>query len=396
MEQHLPIPKEWNLNEKGILAFSGNVARPNELASYVQRAEIEQLWTRDLNQGAQSEASNFMHFVIGNLGQGKSISLLKINEMILTDYAEVLLPVVLTFVAEDTLRPRDFLFRLLAQIDYAGLAKRFQSSDLDKAIKRIPSGYEESQTLMNNLLLPQRSRATNDTFFPELQWTQAVADETHRAAHRYFLGQSVTQKELRLLGLSHRLDSEEAAWKHITAIRWVLGGLGYSAVVMLVDEFEYLFSLVSRNRRPQYVALLRRLFDSSSSGPFMAGLNSFFAISAEGWQQLTDLPTYEVRSAGPTQALQRRLSSSTLTNLESQQTRALIEKRLQTGRERPAGPEEAYSPFTADFLGFVQEQTMGIPGDIVKFCHNVLSAGRSRQIAQLDKAFAIRVIAERS
>lgn len=396
MQQLKPIPEAWNLNEKGISLFSGDAAKESELAFYVRRPEIEALWRDDLGRGTQPEASNFMHFVVGNLGQGKSISLLRLNEMVLSDYKGELLPVTLSLIAEDTMKPRDFLCRLLARIDYADLARRFDPSRLGEAIGRIPPNLEESRVLMKNVLLPRRSVSYEETFFPARQLTQEVATETYAAVGRYFSGLSVTQKELRLLGLGHRLDSEETAWKHLAALRWVLGGLGYTAIVLMVDEFEYLFSLVSRNRRPQYVALLQRVYDSCSSSPSMAALDSFFAVSAEGWQQLAGLADHEAGSAGPTVALQRRLSSSTLTNLGSRQMRELIEKRLQADRERPVKSGEEFAPFTQDFLKFVEEETMGVPGSVVKICRKVLDGGRARQVAKLDKAFAVQVLAERS
>jgi len=395
MQQLMPIPKAWNLNQKGISLFSGDSAKESELAFYVRRAEVEESWKDDLGRGTQAGASNFMHFVIGNLGQGKSISLLRLNEMVLSDYKSELLPVTLSLVGEDTMKPRDFLCRLLAKIDYADLARRFDPSALKEAIEKIPSDLEEGRRLMESVLLPPRPGISRETFFPERQLMQEIARETYGAASRYLSGLSITQRELRLLRLSHRLDSEETAWKHLTALRWVLGGLGYTAIVMLVDEFEWLFSLVSRNRRPQYIALLQRVYDACSTSPDMAGLDSFFAVSAEGWQQLAELADYEARSAGPTVALRRRLSSTTLTNLGSQQTRDLIEKRLQAERENPVKPGEEYHPFTQDFLEFVQEQTMGVPGSIVKTCRKVLDVGRSRQITKLDKAFAIQVLTER-
>ena len=396
MDEHVPIPKEWNLNYTGILAFSGSVAQQSELMFYVQRSNLEQLWKMGLELGAHHGASNFMHFIIGDHGLGKTISLLRINDIVLSDYKSRLLPIFLSFVAEDTLRPRDFLLRLLASIDYAGLAKQIKSSELKQAVDRIPPDFEGSYSLMKNLLLPQRSLATTETFFPERQWTQTIADETYEAANRYFLGQSVTQRELRLLGVSHKLDSAETAWKHLTAIRWVLGGLGYSAIIMLVDEFEYLFSLVSRNKRPQYVALLRQIVDASPSSPDMTALDSFFAVSNGGWKQLMDLAEYETTSAGPTQALRRRIDNTTLSNLTPQQTRGLIEKRLQFGRVHAADPGEECNPFTNDFIEFVQHQSMGVPGEVVSICLSVLKAGLSCQVAQLDKKFAIQALDERA
>jgi type II secretory pathway predicted ATPase ExeA len=130
----------------------------------------------------------------------------------------------------------------------------------------------------------------------------------------------------------------------------------------------------------------------------MTSLGFFFGVSEGGMSELSALGEHE-SDAGPTVALKSRISSTTLVAFTLDQTRQLIEKRLQRGRlaaPDQSNPEAYIIPFTDGFVSYVHSVTMGWPRGIVQTCQEVLEAGLAEGAPLLDKDFAERVRSDRA
>lgn len=405
MAENELLPKAWNLKESGLVAFSADAAREDELDLYVVLPSLEQKWTALLDRASRAGTGNFMHFIVGSYGRGKSLSLFRIEQIIHKEYPNLIIPIRLDFMNEESVTPRNFLCRILVKIAQTWL---IDSQNLNPALDSIlglPQEYSEWRGVLGAIMLPPSIQRTShgETLFGEEPNDAGPKLDLKRAAVRYLSGLSLTPAEHKGLQVEHRLDNIETAWSIIAALRIVLYDMGYHGVVLLVDEFEYLFSHVSKTRRPSYVALLRRMYDAGSpdglSGHAMTSLNFFLGVSEGGMSEFTEMGKHEYSSAGPTGALVSRIGSTVLTNFTLDQTRELIKKRLQRGRsDLSAAAQKKYYiiPFDEDFVAYVQDITMGLPREIVRTCRDVLEAGIATGISLLTREFAEKVASDRA
>lgn len=398
------LPKTWNLKESGLVAFSSDAARKGELDLYVALPGLERRWATLLSRASQPGTGNFMHFIVGSYGRGKSMSLFRIEQIIEERYSNRLIPVRLDFMDAESVTPRTFVCRILARIAQAWPLDTTDPSLASHALSALPKEYAEWRGVLRAFMLPQKRRTTDtETLFGQESSGTSSQSGFKRAATRYLSGLSLTPGEYKELGVQHRLDNVDSVLSIVTALRMVAYDMGYHGIVPLVDEFEYLFALVSKVKRPQYVALLRKMYDVGSpddlSGRAMTSLCFFFGVSEGGMSEFSELAEHESSSAGPTGALMRRIDNTTLTSFNLDQTRQLIEKRLQKGRPDPSKPsnkKDYIIPFTEGFVSYVQDVTMGLPSDIVRTCREVLEAGIAGGVALLDRDFAEKVRSDRS
>lgn len=93
--------------------------------------------------------------------------------------------------------------------------------------------------------------------------------------------------------------------------------LGYKSLLLAIDEFEYLFSLVSKSQYSIYLALLRGLYDFpiglNINSNKVANMVFFIAISEDGWTKLKDLEKREISQGGPIIPLLERVMKQCIT-----------------------------------------------------------------------------------
>lgn len=397
------LPGKWNLNETGLTVFSADAAQKSDLDRYVKIPGLEKKLGSLIARASRPDSGNFMHFIVGSVGRGKSISLFRIEQIIEDDYSTSVLPVRLEFVNTDDMNPRGFLFRILVRLVQAWPRKKVAPDLILRALQQLPTDYSEWRGLLRAIMLPQASQLMSTaSLFPETFGGTSSELDNRLVAIRYLSGQPLTAQEYGVLGLRHRLNSTDSALSILTSLRIALRCVGYCGIVGLVDEFENLFSNISKTRRPQYVTLLRNLYDAGTpdglSGADMASLGFFFGVSEGGMSELSALGEHE-SDAGPTAALKSRISSTTLVGFTLVQTRQLIEKRLQKGRSTApdqSDPEAYIIPFTDDFVKYVHLVTMGWPRGIVQTCQDVLEAGLAEGVTLLDRNFAEKVRSDRA
>ena len=65
----------------------------------------------------------------------------------------------------------------------------------------------------------------------------------------------------KLIPLVKKINSVDIAKEYLLGFLYLLKISGYSTLVVAVDEFEYLFSIVTSSQQSIYLAVLRELFD---------------------------------------------------------------------------------------------------------------------------------------
>jgi len=96
--------------------FLDDIAREEWLKTWVNREEQLEEWTKIIFN-AISSTKNYIVFVIGDYGRGKSLSLLKIIDE--SKKHKEILPVYLNFKGEEKSKPGlDFMFRIFKSINF--------------------------------------------------------------------------------------------------------------------------------------------------------------------------------------------------------------------------------------------------------------------------------------
>jgi len=369
------MKEKYGLKKK---PFKDRIARPTWLKTWVDREEQIEKWSKIISDACSSN-KNYLAFIIGDYGQGKTLSLLRINKEA-KEHSEILSEY-LNFKGEERSKPGlDFIFRIFRSIDFNKLGED-RKEDLKNAIENVPDELEEVKTVLNNI------------YFEE--------DETRRLALYFLRGEiTPTQSQLKQLGVLRKIEKIDIAKEYVAGILGFIKGLGYTTLLLAIDEFEYLFSLVPRAQHGIYLALLRGLYDFpvgiSKNVGNIANMVLFIAVSDDGWRHLLDLEKAETSTGGPIVPLRRRIDAEiTLGAFDYHQTRELIEKRLSFNRIEGKYEDQPLIPFTEDFVDFIYKKIEGVPEKIIVRCDHVLDAGLAENVPLLDKEFAQRVLEER-
>jgi hypothetical protein len=350
------------------------------LDTWVDRKKELRDWKRLLDQ-AEKGNTNQIAFIIGEYGQGKTLSLLKVVDE--ASKRDSVHPVYLNFQGEQ--KPRkpglDFLLRLLKSIALSQLVSKVSEKRRRDAIKSISKGFDEPKEVLNRL---------------------CFGDDGMKRLASYFLSGEVnpSKKELESLGVIRKMTDVEVAKEYLAGILLFLGHLGYTSILFAVDEFEYLFSLVSKSQRTIYLALLRGLYDltvDEKQGSSMCKVSFFVAISRDGWRKLNEMEEQEMDQGGPIRPLLRRVAlRSVLHPFDKQETKELVVNRLRFDRIKGRQLSKPLIPFTNDFVDLVYNRSKGDSWKIIFICSHVLDAGLEKGTRVLDKRFAESVLKERN
>lgn len=366
------MKEEYGLTE---IPFKVRIATELELKAWVNREKEVEKWNKTLKDAIKTPTSNFLVFIVGDYGMGKTLSLLKIvNETTREFY-----PIYLNLLSEQ--KPKkpglDFIFRIIRGIDL----------DKIKATKKDTRFIEE--------IFPDVGNAFEKIFFP-------TNDYEKRLATAFVRGEVVaSQTQLKTMEVVRKIDDVDIAKEYLVGILYFLKTLNFSTLVVTVDEFEYLFSLVTKSSQSIYLALLRGLFDLSIQIPEklrgkIVNMALFIVISEDGMRRLTELEDVERSTGGPIRPLMRRVADKVrLAPLSKKYVRKLIERRLSLNRVKGKYEKEPLIPFTEDFVNYINKLTGGKPSEIIERCDHTLDLGLERKVPRLTAKFAKEVFKER-
>jgi hypothetical protein len=357
--------------------FKRRIATELELQAWVDREEELKIWTKVLEDSVKNPHTNFVVFIIGDYGMGKTLSLFKIVDE--AKKFKNVYPIYLNLLSEQ--RPKnpglDFLQRIFRTIDFNSI--KVKKDDLSYLQKLFP----EPATIFETI------------FFG--------SDADDRKLCLTFLRGEIkpTQTQLREMKVLRKIDDVDIAKEYLVAILYLLNCSGFSTLVLAIDEFEYLFSLVPRPSQAIYLALLRGLADLHAKiyedlQGKIANMTFFIGISEDGWRRLEVSEKIETSTGGPIQPLKRRVINVVRLNpLNKEYSQALIEKRLRLNRVKGVYEKDPLIPFTQDFVDYIFRLTGGRPHDIIVRCDHVLDAGLERRVQRLTAEFAREVFKEK-
>ena len=387
------LREEYGLKETVIDAFSHKIPKENELNFWIDREEELKEW-RNIIRKSLKVNNNFIVFIIGSYGRGKTLSLLKVKDETEKDFKEAIFPVYLSFKGEE--KPSkpglDFIFRIFRSIDFDKLVRNRNYNEIIEAINKIPENFDESKNLLKAIYRYRKQLSLQKP---------ATKDEKVKMALYFLRGEiKPTISQLRELGIMRKIESIDVAKEYLAAILCFMKNLGYKSLLLAIDEFEYLFSLVSKSQYSIYLALLRGLYDFPMgldiSSDKLANMVFFIGISEDGWNKLKEIEKKEISEGGPTKPLMRRVDlETTLLNFDRKDTEELIKKVLSYNRVTKDFEKDPLIPFTKDFVDYIYELTEGLPSAVKVRCAQVLDAGLADRVSLLTREYAQKVLEER-
>jgi hypothetical protein len=373
------LKEKYGLNDN---PFLDGIAKPEWLQAWTDREAQVKEWQR-IMANAITGKKNFMSFIIGDYGRGKSQSLLKIRED--SSQYKGMFSTYLNFKGEEKSKPGlDFVMRIFKSIDFETLKKEVNKQVLYEALKGLPDEFDEVKSVLMKIFMENEDKKL------------AI----------YFLKGEIkpTKAQLEKLGVLRKIDDIDIAKEYLAGFLIFLRKLGCQSLLLAVDEFEYLFSLVTRSQYNIYLALLRGLYDfpmglnkKMPTGGF-ANMVFFIAVSEDGYRRLKELEKQEnVGGGGPSQPLMDRIDAEiTLGAFDRKSTELLVENRLKFNRIKGKFEDKPLIPFTEDFVDFIYKKTNGELREIIYLCSQVLDVGLEKGITQLNADFAQKALDERS
>ena len=365
---------------KSAISFSHKIGIELELEAWIDRENEIREWENVIQKAINVTQFNPLVFIIGDYGMGKTLSLRKIVKDHEKD--KDVLPIYLNFKSEEKVKKPglDFIQRI------------FKNFDFDKL------KITESKLAILKDIYPDVYYAFKHIFVPSKK-----LDEYLRRKLIHFLRGEVklSIKEMREIKIVRNIVDVDVAKEYLIGLLYIILQNGYKVLLLAIDEFEYLFSIVPKSSQSIYLALLRSLKDLPGNVPEplqknIANLAMFIAISNDGLRRLTELEKLEKSTGGPIQPLMMRVERKiTLGPLSKKDTRKLIEKRLSLDRIKGRYEKDPLIPFTTDFVEYIYKLTGGRPRDIIDRCDIVLDEGLQRRVPRLTASFARKVFQER-
>ena len=395
-EEEKFILSKYGLKQSALDAFSDKVARPEHLIWWTNREEEIKQW-REIIEKASKTKKNYLSFIIGSYGRGKTLSLLKIDEEA-KRYPHII-PVFLNLKGEERSTPGlDLMFRIFRSIDFYNIVKKIDPKDLNDIIASIPDSFKELRSTLKSIYFGKID-AIQASMFSDVNILkdQSISEIALNIIKGYITPNATQLKEI---GILRKIDEIDIAKEYLAGLLVFFKKIGFSTFVIAIDEVEALFSLVTKSQQSIYIALLRSLYDFPMGTPIkteeIANMVTFLSISESGWSSLKELESKEQASGGPTVPLMERVDNATVLGVFNQsQTLELIEKRLKYNRSDDKFEEQPLIPFTDDFVTYVHELTSGEPRLILVRCGHVIDAGIAEKVTKLDKKFAQKVLKER-
>ncbi|MDP2946771.1 MAG: DUF2791 family P-loop domain-containing protein, partial [Nanoarchaeota archaeon] len=195
------------------------------LPTWANREEQIKQWNKILDDSVKTTSANYIVLIVGDYGMGKSLSLLKIYQE--AKDRKIHYPVLTTFLSEQRIKNPglDFIFRIFRQIDFKDFNIKKESLDVLNELD------PEVKIIFNHILFGN--------------------EDIKKIALAYFRGEiSPTQKQLKDLEVIRKITDLDLLLLYLIGLLYIIKKSGFSNFTIIIDEFEYVFSLVSRSSQP--------------------------------------------------------------------------------------------------------------------------------------------------
>ena len=195
-------------------------------------------------------------------------------------------------------------------------------------------------------------------------------------AWKWLCGEEIPYTQRRELELSMSITNDERALRSFLSLKRLLHDLGYSLIVLLIDEFEVIEALSTRAKQ-KILNEVRHLIDLTPSG-----LCILLSCAPEIWRSiLSDYHAFTERFA----------HVILLKPLQKEDLRKLMVAYLNNERMSDAPNEDPLHPFEEDTLDFLLRNGMGNVRQTLKLCQLAVDLGLRQEKERLD-AMTLRAL----
>ena len=341
-------------------------SRTDPTVDMAGRLSEQHAWTEAIESRRGSRA-NAIHFIVGDFGSGKTLSLHKITQQYADD--PEILAIFMKMLPEDKVSKFgvDFIRRIFRGV-HTEVFKQFDLQDTE-ALRQV---YPEPARIFDRI---------------------ALGDDEARL---FLQGEvSPTAAQLSKLGVRRKIDRTDIAKEYLLGFLFLAKNTGIRTLLLAVDEVEYVFSQMRGANISLVFNTLRDFYDLLDSPAARllpsppANMIFFLGISSGGWSKLNDLSRREQAEGSSLQALMSRFSKVIeLSPLNEDETRQLIELRLRRNRVTGKYEDRPLIPYDESFVEYVSGLSLGNPREIVKYCDYALEEGLKVKAELLDRDFA--------
>ena len=252
----------------------------------------------------------------------------------------------------------------------ASVARRVTDEDPGGAAE-MSSMIDDGSVLLADIVPTAIEELSAVTHFPDFARAvvHLVYDQTNLYSWQWLSGEGIRYEQRKEMEVHSALDEDSSSVRAFTALKRMLLELGYTAVFVLIDEFEGIARLSPKNKQAALNSL-RHLMDQNSHG-----LSLLFGCAPEIWQSVMQEYHAFAERIGEEVAL-RPLTEEKIADLTSAY--------LDTVRECPSGAED---PFTEDALSIILQQSQGNSRQVLSACSRLLDRAIEEEMLQIDGEF---------
>jgi len=228
---------------------------------------------------------------------------------------------------------------------------------------------------------------------------QAIAGGDENA-FKYITGEKVPAKILQNYNLSAPLSDSPMVIQLFFEFLRAIKHAAYDNLLVLVDEFEYITSVLGEKKITQILNTFRQIYDDFGIYDRRYSNNLakpifMFAVSPGGWDSLRELDetARKKTGGGGIAPFMERISKKDIITLRAfslEDSLELVQLRLNEARaKRSANP---LSPFTKKCIEFVHRVSFNKPRNVLQYCKILLEDASEEGIKEIDGADAKRIL----
>jgi len=211
-------------------------------------------------------------------------------------------------------------------------------------------------------------------------------------AFSYVSGQKIPSKDLKTLGVGSTLSDSPTGLRLFFDFLKAIKIAKYESFLVLLDEFEYIPSVLGEKKITQILNTFREIFDTfgmcldKEPGKYATPL-FVFAISPGGWDRLEKLEKDALKrtGGGGVAPFMERISKRDFIELKPfslNDSIELVSMRLSEARIKPSG--DPIFPFTKDCVEYIHKLSLNKPRNLIQYCKIVLEESHEKGLSRID------------
>ena len=254
-------------------------------------------------------------------------------------------------------------------LEQADREKIFEALNNDPySIKKL---VEEGKILLPQLIDEAKKFVSSRVLLVDFTtaFLHLILKEYWFLAWKWLCGEDIPYTQRRELELSMSITSDERALRSFLSLKRLLHDLGYSVIVLLIDEFEVIEALPTRAKQ-KILNEIRHLIDLTPSGFCI-----LLSCAPEIWRSI--LSDYHAFTERFTHVI-------FLKPLDKEDLQKLMIAYLSKERISNTPNEDPFHPFTEDTLDFLLRNGMGNIRQTLKLCQLAVDLGLRQGKKRLD------------